>query len=242
MTTPLLQVQDIVGGYRPDLPILNGLSIDVTPGEVVTIVGPNGAGKSTLIKAVAGLVSVSAGSVTFEGRDITNIAPHDLVSAGIGYVPQTENVFTSLTIQENLRIGAHTMRGDMRPHFARIYDLFPLLAERRDHRARTLSGGQRQMLATARALLTEPRLIMLDEPSAGLAPMMVGGVFDMVRGLADTGVAVLMVEQNVKAALAMSDRGYVLAEGREQLSGPAADVLADPDLGAIFLGDKRRAA
>jgi len=241
MTEPLLQVSDLVGGYRPDLPILNGFSIDVSPGEVVTIVGPNGAGKSTLIKAVAGLLNVTGGSVVFEGTTITNIAPHALVTAGIGYVPQTDNVFTSLTIHENLRVGAYTIKGDASSNYERIYTLFPALAERRGAKAGVLSGGQRQMLAAGRALLTGPRMIMLDEPTAGLAPKLVSGVLEMVRTLADDGVAVLMVEQNVKAALAMSDRGYVLAEGREQLSGPAADILSNPDLGAIFLGDKRRA-
>jgi ABC-type branched-subunit amino acid transport system ATPase component len=239
MAAPLLSVHEVVGAYRPDLPILHGVSIEVGAHEVVTIIGPNGAGKSTLIKAIAGLVRVDAGSVELEGRPITNIPAHRLVSAGIAYVPQRENVFATLTIAENLRLGAYSVASGHLARAQRALDLFPLLAERRAQKARVLSGGERQMLAIARALMTEPRLVMLDEPTAGLAPRVVGEMFAMVRGLAARGIAVLMVEQNARAALAQSDRGYLMAEGRTRASGPAQDLLDDPLISESFLGRRR---
>jgi ABC-type branched-subunit amino acid transport system ATPase component len=236
---PLLSVNEVVGGYRPDLPILHGVSIEVGAREVVTIIGPNGAGKSTLIKAIAGLVRVDAGNVEFEGRPITNAPAHRLVSAGIAYVPQRENVFATLTIAENLRLGAYSVASGHLARAERALEMFPLLAERRTQKARVLSGGERQMLAIARALMTEPRLVMLDEPTAGLAPRVVGEMFALVRGLAARGIAVLMVEQNARAALAQSDRGYLMAEGRTRASGPAKDLLDDPLISESFLGRRR---
>jgi ABC-type branched-subunit amino acid transport system ATPase component len=239
VSAPLLQVDEVVGGYRPDLPILHGVSIEVGVREVVTIIGPNGAGKSTLVKAIAGLIRIDAGSVRFEGRPITNAPAHRLVSAGIAYVPQRENVFATLTIAENLRLGAYSVAAAHAERTKRALAMFPLLAERRSQKARVLSGGERQMLAIARALMTEPRLVMLDEPTAGLAPRVVGDMFAMVRELAARGIAVLMVEQNARAALAQSDRGYLLVEGRTCASGPAKDLLDDPLIGESFLGRRR---
>lgn len=237
----LLEAADIVAGYVPDLAIVRGASVAVRPGEIVTIIGPNGAGKSTLIKAIAGLVPIFSGAVTLGGRAIAGLKPHAIMRAGLGYVPQTANVFTGLTVHENLRVGGHLLGRGFAPRADAIYTLFPDLAERRRHLGRQLSGGQRQMLAIARALIIEPTLLILDEPSAGLSPKLVGIVFEKVRALAQSGVAVLMVEQNAKAALAISNRGYVLVEGRAQLEGAAEALLADPAVKALYLGGFARA-
>jgi ABC-type branched-subunit amino acid transport system ATPase component len=242
VSAPVLEVQGVRAGYVPDVDILQGVSLRVDAGEVVTVIGPNGAGKSTLAKAIAGLVRVRAGEVLVRGRPITNLPTHKVVGEGVAFIPQTGNIFTTLSIHENLRVGAHTLGREQAERIERAYRLFPELAERKDAKGRVLSGGQRQMLAIARALLTDPFLVMLDEPSAGLAPRMVQGAFAKVRELALAGVAVLMIEQNAKAALRISDRGYVLAEGRNQLDGPAADLLADPDVGRIYLGERRLSA
>ncbi len=239
MSAALLSASDVVAGYARGLPVVHGVSVDVAPREIVTIIGPNGAGKSTLLKAIAGLVTPEGGRVAFGGRDITALPVHKIVTAGIGFVPQTGNVFTSLTIHENLKVGGHTLSGELAARLERAYGLFPVLAEKRRQRARALSGGQRQMLAIARALMTEPSLIMLDEPTAGLAPLVVGEVFRQLRRLAESGVAVLMVEQNAKAALRVSDRGYVLTEGRNRIGGRAADLLADAAVAEAFLGGRR---
>jgi len=242
MSGALLEADGVVAGYRPDLPILHGVSIRVARGEVVTIIGPNGAGKSTFIKAVAGLVDVSEGSIRLDGREIAGTPAHRLAGEGVAYVPQTDNVFATLTIHENLRVGAAPLPRDViGERIEAAYAAFPPLAERRDRKARVLSGGQRQMLAIARALITDPGLVLLDEPTAGLAPKVVGEVFEMVRDLAARGVAVLMVEQNARAALKISDRGYVLAEGRNRIEGRAADLADDPDIGAVFLGQRTSA-
>ena len=242
VSEPLLVVDKLVAGYVRGLPIVQGVSIHVAPREVVTVIGPNGAGKSTLLKAIVGLVGVEGGRVTLAGRDITRAPPHAVVAAGVGFVPQTANVFTTLTIAENLRAGGHLVGGELAARLERAYAIFPVLAEKRRERARTLSGGQRQMLAIARALMTEPRLIVLDEPTAGLSPLLVAEVFARVRDLAAGGVAVLMVEQNAKGALRKSDRGYVLAEGMNRVQGEAQTLLADPEVALAFLGGKRAAA
>ena len=240
MSDALLRAEGVVAGYRPDSPILHGVSAEVRRGEVVTIIGPNGAGKSTLVKAIAGLVGVSAGSIRFAGSEIANTPAHRLPARGVGYVPQVDNVFGTLTVHENLRLGAAPLpRRAVARRFDAAYAAFPDLAERRDRKANVLSGGQRQMLALARALVPEPELILLDEPSAGLAPKVTAEMFDLVRGLAVGGVAVLMVEQNARAALGVSDRGYVLVEGRNRLDGDAGDLAANADLGAVFLGRRR---
>ncbi|MDE0695797.1 MAG: ABC transporter ATP-binding protein [Boseongicola sp.] len=244
MSAPyVLEVRDVIAGYAPDLPILQGVSVHVDAGEVVSIIGPNGSGKSTLVKAIAGLVRVSAGEVRLDGRDVTGVAAHELAAEGVGYVPQTGNVFATLTVRENLVIGgAPLAKAAALARIGEICTVYPILKERMHDKAGSLSGGQRQILAVARALLTKPRLMLLDEPTASLSPMAAGELFEAVRGLAEGGAAVLMVEQNAKAALRVSDRGYVLAEGRNRVDGPAAGLLADEGIGEIFLGFRRDAA
>ncbi|MCY4242520.1 MAG: ABC transporter ATP-binding protein [Rhodobacter sp.] len=244
MTAPhVLQARNVIAGYAFDLPILHGVSVHVDAGEVVSIIGPNGSGKSTLVKAVAGLVRVSAGNVRLDGRDITGVAAHRLAAEGVGYVPQTGNVFATLTVRENLMIGgAPLAKAAALERIEEICDIYPILKERMHDRAGSLSGGQRQILAVARALLTRPRLMLLDEPTASLSPKAASELFSAVRGLARDGAAVLMVEQNAKAALRVSDRGLVLAEGRNRIEGPAADLLSDEGIGEIFLGFRRDAA
>ena len=235
----MLEARDVVAGYVRGLPVVHGASVTVARGEIVSLIGPNGAGKSTLLKAIAGLVNREAGSFELQGKQLTPLKPHEIVRAGVGYVPQTGNVFTTLTIHENLKVGGHLLRGQMTERLERAYALFPALAEKRGDRARTLSGGQRQMLAIARALMTDPQLLMLDEPTAGLAPKVVEEVFSQLRRLASSGVAVLMVEQNARAALRNSDRGYVLTEGRNYIDGSAVALLSDPGVSEAFLGKKR---
>jgi branched-chain amino acid transport system ATP-binding protein len=237
-----LVVEDLVAGYVRGLPVVHGASIAVGGGEIVTLIGPNGAGKSTVLKAVAGLVAIEGGRVRLDGRDVTALPAHAIVSAGIGYVPQTGNVFTTLTVHENLRVGGHVIRGALTERLERAYAAFPPLAARRAQRARALSGGERQMLAIARALMTDPAVLMLDEPTAGLAPRVVEDVFGRLRGLAGAGIAVLMVEQNARAALRVSDRGYVLAEGQNRFAGPARALLDEPRVAEAFLGGRRAPA
>jgi len=233
---PALAVSGLVAGYEPDLPIVRGASLAVADGEIVALLGPNGAGKSTLVKAVAGLVAVSGGTVTFAGRDIAGVAAHRLAQQGLAFVPQTDNVFARLGVLENLELAGHRLGRRRRERVAAMLALFPDLARQRFLLAGRLSGGQRQMLAIARALMVEPRVLMLDEPSAGLSPLMVGQVFAKLAEVRSSGIAILMVEQNVKAALALADRAYVLVEGRERASGPAATLAADPALAGLYLG------
>ncbi|MEJ1160129.1 ABC transporter ATP-binding protein [Prosthecomicrobium sp. N25] len=242
MTDPVLSAEAVVAGYVPGFPIVQGAGVAVAAGEIVTVIGPNGAGKSTLLKALAGLLAVEGGRILLGGRDVTHLPMHEKVAAGLAFVPQTGNVFTTLTIHENLVVGGHTVRGELRARLEEAYALFPDLVAKRAARAGSLSGGQRQMLAVARALMTRPRVVLLDEPTAGLAPRMVAQVFTDLRRLAGKGVAVLMVEQNAKAALRISDRGYVLAGGRNHASGRAADLLADRGLAEAFLGARAETA
>ncbi|MBN9062639.1 MAG: ABC transporter ATP-binding protein [Rhizobiales bacterium 65-9] len=243
MTAPLLIARNVVAGYVAGLPIVHDVSCEVSPGEIVTIIGPNGAGKSTFLKAIAGLVRFEGGSVTHDGRDVSGLPAHEMVRVGVGFVPQTGNIFTNLSIHENLVLGGHTLAAqELKRRLARAYDVSPFLAGRKTSLGRVLSGGQRQMLAVARALMTDPKLIMLDEPTAGLAPKVVDEVFADLRRLAQSGVAVLMVEQNAKAALRISDRGYVLAEGRNRMQGKAADLLTDSAVGEAFLGGRKHAS
>ena len=238
MSKSILTARDVIAGYVPGLPIVHGVSLEVAPGEIVTIIGPNGAGKSTMLKALAGLLHIDGGVVIQEGKAVGGLPTHDLVAAGLAFVPQTGNVFASLTIHENLVVGGHTLRGRLKEHLADAYALFPDLVPKRNDRAGTLSGGQRQMLAIARSLMTAPKVIMLDEPTAGLAPKMVMQVFADLRRLAERGVAVLMVEQNARAALQISDRGYVLTGGRNFAEGKAEELLADETLAKAFLGTR----
>lgn len=236
MSPPLLVARDVVAGYVPGLPIVKGVSAEVARGEIVTIIGPNGAGKSTFLKALAGLVPVDSGEVRIADAVVTGLPTDRLIAAGLAFVPQTGNVFTTLTIHENLVVGGHTVGADLKRRLDDAYAMFPALAQKRGQKARVLSGGQRQMLAIARALMTAPSVIMLDEPTAGLAPKVVGEVFEDLRRLASADVAVLMVEQNAKAALRISDRGYVLADGENRFQGPAKALLEDAAVAEAFLG------
>jgi branched-chain amino acid transport system ATP-binding protein len=234
--TAALAIETLEGGYEPGLPILRGASVTVAPGEIVALLGPNGAGKSTLVKAAAGLVPVWSGSVKLEGRDITRTPAHRMVHEGLGFVPQTENVFANLSVLENLQLAAALIARSRRKPIEEMFALFPDLDRQRKLAAGRLSGGQRQMLAVARALVAAPAVLMLDEPSAGLSPKLVGVVFERLKAVRDTGVTILLVEQNVKAALAIADRAVVLVEGRERLEGPAAGLAEDPRMAALYLG------
>jgi branched-chain amino acid transport system ATP-binding protein len=239
---PTLQISDLVAGYHRDLPIVDGVSLAVAPGEVVALLGPNGAGKSTLMKAVCGLVRVTRGSIRLDGRELTALPTHAVIAAGVGYVPQVQNVFVTLSVEENLRAGGFAQPRAVGIRLAELYDRFPLLAEKRRSLGGELSGGQRQVLAIARALMTQPRLLLLDEPSAGLAPKAARDVFEAVRRIAAGGVGVLMIEQNVKAGVAAADRGIVLQQGRVVLEGPADALAADARLARAFLGEQVDAA
>jgi ABC-type branched-subunit amino acid transport system ATPase component len=241
MTGLLLAVEGLVAGYTPEVDILNGASIHLDRGEIVTVVGPNGAGKSTLLKAIIGLLRPRAGAILFEGRSIARERPSAVVRHGIGYVPQRENVFESLTIAENLAIGLTPNPAlDISERRAAMYALFPRLAERRSMAAGNLSGGERQMLAMARALMPDPRVLLLDEPTAGLAPMLVEAMFEQVASVNRAGVSVLMVEQNARAALALSHRGYVLDLGRNVYEGTGRSLLDDPKVADLYLGGARK--
>lgn len=233
MTT--LTVRGLVAGYG-ELDILHGVSIDVHPQEIVTIIGPNGAGKSTLLKSIFGLVRPKGGTVTFLGEDVTGERPDRLVTKGMCLVPQNRNVFPRMTVEENLEMGAFAVRSDARSRIAAIYDLFPPLKEKRKQPAGVLSGGQQQMVAIGRALMMNPKLLLLDEPTAGLSPAFQRMIFEKVVEINASGVPILMIEQNAKAALAISHRAYILTMGRNRLDGRASDLLDDPEVGQLFLG------
>lgn len=231
-----LTIENLEAGYEPGLPIVRGASLAVSPGEIVAILGPNGAGKSTLVKAVAGLVPITGGRVLLHGQDITRVPAHRLVFEGLAFVPQTENVFTNLTIAENLELAAAILKVPRRERLEPIYAMFPDLHRQRTLLAGRLSGGQRQMLAVARALIARPRVLMLDEPSAGLSPKLVGEVLAQMRTVRDAGVTVVLVEQNVKAALAVADRAAVLLEGRERVVATSAELRTDSRIAELYLG------
>jgi len=231
----LLEVRGLVGGYG-ETDILHGVDLDADAGEVVVVVGANGAGKSTLMKAVAGLVRIRSGRVRFAGEEIAGAASETLVLRGLAYVPQERNVFPSLTVEENLAMGAYARPAMFREGKDRALALFPDLAAKLATPAGRLSGGQRQMVAIARALMLQPRLIMLDEPTAGLSPKFCSAIFARVQEIARDGIGVLMVEQNARPALAIADRGVVLAQGRNRATAPGPALLADPDIGRLFLG------
>lgn len=237
---PLLEARDLVGGYVPEVDILRGCDLTVSPGETVVVIGPNGAGKSTLIKAIFGLVPLRSGTVTLRGESVVGLAPNRISALGMSFVPQTNNVFPSLTIEENLEMGAPRNRSGRRDRIDAMYTLFPRLQERRRNRAEGLSGGERQMLAVARALMPEPSVLLLDEPSAGLSPKAVAEVFTMVQQVNSSGVTIVMIEQNAKAALGMADRGYVLEGGQNRFTGRGADLLNDPQVAELYLGGKSR--
>jgi len=233
--TTVLEASDVVSGYG-EVEILHGVSMRLDRGEIAAIIGPNGAGKSTLMKALFGLLKVKSGAVRMEGEDVTGVPPEQIVRKGMCYVPQSENVFPSLSIQENLEMGAFTRRDGYRQRLDEVYGLFPDLAQRPQLRAGKLSGGQRQMLALARALMLDPKVLLLDEPTASLSPKMVGDIFDKIRNINQTGVAVLIVEQNAKEALNFCHRGYVLAMGYNRLEGTGQELLASEEVGKLYLG------
>lgn len=237
--TPILQVNAVYAGYVKDLNILQGIDFCVYPGELVTIIGPNGAGKSTLAKAIFGLLKPNQGTIYFKGEQIGGLRPNQIVQRGMCYVPQIANVFPSLTIEENLEMGAFVRNDSLTPLKQAIFDMFPILHERRRQRAGTLSGGERQMLAMGRALMLQPDLLLLDEPSAALSPLLVNDVFARIKQINSTGTAIALVEQNAKKALAMADRGYVLDSGRDRFEGPGPDLLNDPKVGELYLGAAR---
>ncbi len=239
MTEVVLEVREVTAGYVPDLPILRSVSMRATSGQVTLIIGPNGAGKSTLIKAIAGLVPISAGTVTFEDTDITGLRTDRLASHGIAYVPQNDNIFRSLTIRQNLDLALRRAKVDEVAVLDRLFEQFPALAAKQTDKAGSLSGGQRQFLAIAMALAAEPRLILMDEPSAGLSPKAAQEVLEHARTLAASGVSILLVEQNVNQAMRLADHCYILAEGRNQIDGPAGDLLNDTVVGEIYLGGRR---
>ena len=233
---PLLHADEIIAGYLPGVNILNGCSLELFAGELVGIIGPNGAGKSTLVKALFGLVPVSEGKVTLDDKEVTNKPAHELVAMGIGYVPQVANVFQRLTVQENLEMGGYLEPGKFDERFAMVADLFPLLAERRKQRAGSLSGGERQMVAMGRALMMDPKVLFLDEPSAGLSPANQIEVFRRIRQINERGISIVMVEQNARRCLQIAHRGYVLDQGRNAYTGSGDELLHDPKVIELYLG------
>lgn len=242
MTDYALQAMDITAGYLPDLPILKGVSLNAVQAKVTVIIGPNGAGKSTLIKAVAGLLKVSNGQVLLQGQDITNPHPEQMGARGVAYVPQSENIFRSLTIRQNLELVLRRAGSERAAKLDALFQQFPPLAQKLNQKAGALSGGQRQFLAVAMALAISPSVILMDEPSAGLSPKAAQEVLEHAKSLTEKGVTIVLVEQNVKQALRLADHCYILADGRNQLDGSAADLLDDPVVGQIYLGGKRVAS
>tara|TARA_R110000850_G_scaffold16422_6_gene51290 strand:+ start:54 stop:758 length:705 start_codon:yes stop_codon:yes gene_type:complete len=225
----------MTGGYGA-ADILHDCTIAVEKGEIAVIVGPNGAGKSTAMKAVFGMLPLRKGAVKLGGRDITTLSPQDRVRAGMGFVPQTSNVFTTMTVQENLEMGAFIRDDDIRPTLEQVFHLFPILKEKRHQPAGELSGGQRQQVAVGRALMTQPKVLMLDEPTAGVSPIVMDELFDRILEVAKTGIAILMVEQNARQALNIADKGYVLVQGANRFTDTGAALLANPEVRASFLG------
>jgi len=237
----VLRADDLIAGYLPGVNILNNCDLYCQPGELVGIIGPNGAGKSTLLKALFGLVKIKSGTVTLAGEDITNARADVLVAKGIGFVPQTNNVFPSLTIEENLQMGLYQKPKTFPERFEFVSDIFPALRDRRKQRAGSLSGGERQMVAMGRALMMEPSVLLLDEPSAGLSPAMQDEVFVQTKRINSRGVSVIMVEQNARRCLQIADRGYVLDQGRNAYTGTGADLMHDPKVIELYLGTLAKA-
>ena len=231
-----LKAVGLVGGYGSGPDILHGCNLEVDRGEIGVIVGPNGAGKSTAMKSLLGMLNLREGSVTLDGKDITHLAPQARIAEGIAFVPQTENVFTTMTVEENLEMGAFLRQDDYWDTIDQIYQLFPILKEKRYQYAGELSGGQRQQVAVGRAMMTKPSVIMLDEPTAGVSPIVMDELFDRILEVKATGVAVLMVEQNARQALEIADRGFVLVLGQNRYTGTGAELLADPEVRKSFLG------
>ncbi len=229
--------QSMTGGYG-GADILNDCTIAVERGEIAVIVGPNGAGKSTAMKALFGMLTIREGTVQLEGQDITHLTPQDRVALGMGFVPQTNNVFTSMSVEENLEMGAFLRKDDFRATIEQVFDLFPILKEKRKQPAGQLSGGQRQQVAVGRALMTQPKVLMLDEPTAGVSPIVMDELFDRIIEIARTGIAILMVEQNARQALNIADKGYVLVQGSNRFTDTGEALMANPEVRRTFLGGK----
>ena len=227
--------ETMTGGYGP-VDILHDCTVAVEKGEIAVIVGPNGAGKSTAMKAVFGMLKLRGGHVKLDGEDITTLSPQDRVAQGMAFVPQTHNIFTSMTVEENLEMGAFLRRDDIKTTMEQVYHLFPILRDKRRQPAGELSGGQRQQVAVGRALMTQPKVLMLDEPTAGVSPIVMDELFDRIIEVARTGISILMVEQNARQALNIADKGFVLVQGANRFTGTGAELLADPDVRKSFLG------
>ncbi|MFZ5961743.1 ABC transporter ATP-binding protein [Thalassococcus sp. BH17M4-6] len=236
MAEPYLIGENMTGGYGRGADILHGCTLSVDKGEIAVIVGPNGAGKSTAMKAVFGMLDLREGAVRLGGEDITGLSPQARVGKGMGFVPQTSNIFTSMTVEENLEMGAFIRQDDFSGTMAQVFDLFPILKEKRRQPAGELSGGQRQQVAVGRALMTRPQVLMLDEPTAGVSPIVMDELFDRIIEVARTGISILMVEQNARQALQIADKGYVLVQGRNAFTDTGSALLADPDVRRSFLG------
>lgn len=228
--------EKMTGGYGTGADILHECTIAVEKGEIAVIVGPNGAGKSTAMKAIFGMLNLREGVVKLDGKDITKMSPQDRVKAGMGFVPQTGNVFTGMTVQENLEMGAYIRNDDFMGTMEQVFELFPILKEKRKQHAGELSGGQRQQVAVGRALMTQPKVLMLDEPTAGVSPIVMDELFDRIIEVAKTGIAILMVEQNARQALNIADKGYVLVQGRNRFIDTGEALLANPEVRKSFLG------
>lgn len=236
MAAPFLIGDAMTGGYGMGADILHDCTIAVEKGQIAVIVGPNGAGKSTAMKAVFGMLNLKSGAVRLDGEDITHLSPQDRVAKGMAFVPQTNNIFTSMTVEENLEMGAFLRRDGVQQTMAQVYDLFPILKDKRRQLAGELSGGQRQQVAVGRALMTEPQVLMLDEPTAGVSPIVMDELFDRIIEVARTGISILMVEQNARQALNIADCGYVLVQGRNAFTDTGAALLANDEVRRSFLG------
>jgi len=234
--TLILEARNVVAGYVEGVDILQGANLSVYAGELVTVIGSNGAGKSTLAKTIFGLVPVRSGEILFGDRPIVGLKPEQIVRQGISYVPQVANVFPSLSVADNLEMGAYTRDGSIKELKTKIYETFPVLAKRRHQRAGTLSGGERQMLAMGRALMLDPKLLILDEPSAALSPILVQDIFNLIQKINQAGTSIILVEQNARKALAIADRGYVMHLGKDEFTGKGADLLNDPEVAELYLG------
>ncbi len=231
----ILSIKSLSGGYG-GVDILHNVSLTVETGEIVVMIGPNGAGKSTAMKSIFGLIKISGGQVLFNNIDLTGKAPEKIVATGISYVPQTQNIFVTLSVKENLEMGAFILKSDISDRLTRVYDMFPALKEKQKQSAGTLSGGQRQMVAIGKAMMLDPELLLLDEPTAGLSPALQNDVLETVTEINKSGVSVLMVEQNARQALNVADRGYIFVDGKIRSEGPADQLLSQPDIATLFLG------
>ncbi len=232
----LLNVEGLVAGYSAADEVLKGVDFTIEPGEIVGVIGPNGAGKSTLLKAIAGLLKLGRGEIRLDGKPIGGHAPREIARLGVAYVPQEQNIFPTMSVRENLEMGGYVDPKGSKRRIDSVFERFPVLAKKRRHAARALSGGERQMLAMAMALMVEPRILLLDEPSAGLSPVAAERLFESIGAVNREGVAIAMVEQNANEALTIAHRAYILVDGRNHRSGPAAALAADPDIRRIFLG------